>query len=32
VRFVLGGGDLGLMMAAARNRADFLRSIPLETK
>ena len=32
VRFVLGGGDLGPMMAAARNRADFLRSIPLETK
>ncbi len=32
VRFVLGGGDLGLMMAAARNRAGFLRSIPLATK
>jgi len=29
IRFLQGGGDAALMIAAARSRAEFLRSIPL---
>ena len=29
VRLLLGGGDVAFMMAAARTRADFLKSLKL---
>jgi len=28
-RFILGGADLAFMMAGAKSRAAFLRSVPL---